>query len=302
MNKINALNLKIFQSKGFSLIEFLVIIIIFGFLTTLGLLSFNGARCKTKENAARQYINNIKKECEASKSLKTEETFTKGSLEGYELIPDNLNNCFGRPEDQSTILKSKGGCNNLSFSYNFLNGKIKEFLEKKIDPTKFKSIKPKVSNSSCGGYPDPKYNGGNAGYWTGPHRAVDGENRFGWLCEGNHEITFDLGKEMTIEKLQIQNPSFGRGNIIEIYVDGKLVKKGRNWEDEEGRRIDWGHGLFQKTWYLENVHGRFITYKAVGMDNSTWCDWKYKMQKWATGCYRYGSEWTAIKEINVIAQ
>ena len=304
MNWINSLNVKNCSSKGFTLIEFLVIIIIFGLLSTIGLVNLRGFRCKTKENAARQVINNIKKECEVNKNLKTDENFTKVNLKGYEIIPKDSNKCSGEVNDGTITLTSKSSCNkNSSFAFNFLEGSIKEFLEIKIDPTKFKSIKPKVSNASCRGWPNDGK--GNAAYWTGPHRAVDGETRFGWKCEGNHEITFDLGKKMTIQKLLIQKPS-RRGNVIEIYVDGKLVKKGRNWEDEEGRNINWGYGLFQKTWNLDNVNGRFITYKAVGMDKGTWCDWKYPNEPRGYCGYgrptSYSDEWTVINEINVIAQ
>ena len=165
----------------------------------------------------------------------------------------------------------------------------------KVDPSKFVDIKPNISGATCGGYPDPFYNGGGINRWSGPHRAIDGDTRFDWHCEGNHEITFDLGKEMIIDKLETYHNGGRALNMVEIYVDGKLIKKEPNWRDKDGR-ID-SHGTFKKIWYLENIKGSSITYKTVKMRGEEWCDSNRKSK----GC-KVGSEWTNIAEVNVIAQ
>ncbi len=290
---------KICANNGFSLVELIVVFVVIGFLSRIGLVSFNSIRCKTRENIARLALKNIQKECEANRYLKTEELFTQVNVEGYELIPGNSNKCSGNEEDGSISLMSITGCDNYSFSLDPLTGNIKEFLEEKIDPSKFKNITPNISNATCGGYPDPFYNPypGGINPWSGPHRAVDGDTRFDWHCEGNHEISFDLGKEMVIDKLETFHQGGRAKNMVEIYIDGKLIKKEPNWRDDNGR-LDGTHGTFRKTWSLNNVKGRSITYRTIRMSEEEWCDANFRSE----GCNRENSEWTNIADINVIAQ
>ena len=286
---------KFSASEGFSLIELVVVIVILGFLLRIGLITYNATRCKTIENIAKLTANNIKKECEMNKKLEGEEIFTRVNLKDYEIIPKDSNKCSGDVKDGAITLTSKSSCNNFSFAFNFSEGTIKEIFVEKVDPSKFVDIKPNISGATCGGYPDPLYNGGGINRWSGPHRAIDGNTRFDWHCEGNHEITFDLGKEMIIDKLETYHNGGRALNMVEIYVDGKLIKKEPNWRDKDGR-ID-SHGTFKKIWYLENIKGSSITYKTVKMKGEEWCDSNRKSK----GC-NVGSEWTNIAEVNVIAQ
>ena len=112
-------------SEGFTLIELVIVIVIFGFLLRIGLITYNATRCKTIESIARLTANNIKKECEMNKNLEREEIFTRVDVKDYEIIPKDSNKCSGDFKDGTITLASKSSCNNFSFAFNFSEGIIK---------------------------------------------------------------------------------------------------------------------------------------------------------------------------------
>ena len=79
--------------------------------------------------------------------------------------------------------------------------------------------------------------------WSGPHRAVDGDT--GLIGTVRVIMKYLLiSEEMVIDKLETFHQGGRAKNMVEIYIDGKLIKK-PNWRDENGR-LDGTHGTFEK--------------------------------------------------------
>ena len=287
-----------FNSKenGFSLVELIVVLIITAILAQLGFVAFKRYLRRTRAFSAKTVITNIKKECQANKSLGVEEIFTPMTLKGYQVQPVGLTKCSG---DLSTGLVSAVPNvidRNPTFIYEHLTGLVSEesyetrkvkALEKYKEETKFVELSPKNVQTKCeqtlGGTPGTGY----AKY------AIDGNPRTSWHCEDMTSITFDLGEKQTIKAINIKhNGNIGMGNYVKIYVDGKLVK--------EGSQLITSRGYFhdrKQVWEIEEIEGRQIKYESVQKPFLPEKDWQGNDY----GDQRRNAKavWTELAEISV---
>ena len=82
------------QEQGFSLIELIICVVIFGILSQIGLLAFKGYSRRTRAFAAESTLLNVMKECQSTKRLKIDEKFTLLEPKSYSFATKS-NNCSG---------------------------------------------------------------------------------------------------------------------------------------------------------------------------------------------------------------
>ena len=111
-------------SKGFSLVELIVVLIITAILAQLGFTSFNRYVRRTKAFAAKTALKNIQRECESNRDLQIPETFTLLPIRGYSIATRDTNSCLGQLSDGKVAAIADNQEEIPNYFYDFLLGQI----------------------------------------------------------------------------------------------------------------------------------------------------------------------------------
>jgi len=112
------------KEEGFTLVELIVVIVIMGILSQIGLVSFNRYTRKTRAFAARTALRNIKSECEMNRDLGMDPVFTLLGLSSYSIETSNINSCLGESGSGMVSAIPEQPDDNPSYSYDYEKGTI----------------------------------------------------------------------------------------------------------------------------------------------------------------------------------
>lgn len=265
------------QEEGFSLIELIVCLIIFGILSQIGFIAFKSYSRRAMAFAAETALLNVMQECQSNKKLAINESFTLIEPKSYS-YSSKKNNCSGNTSEGLVYLnpyntnelptylydhqKGEVSCLYNGFINNLFNKCFSKYLKNNFEKNNF-VIKDTFIERGCSAY--AIVNGSNwkqaeqqANLLGGNLVTINDKDEYRWLQENIWKNNIRL-KEANHTKKNTNKPAT-------YYVGLNDEREEGNYQWSSGQKTSFGNNqdlIHRQMWLAQQGMGNKRDYFMV---------------------------------------